>query len=171
MSRVADAQRALTEGLAVDGANADLRAKLVEVQGMLERARKYTGPDGQPLTGAALAKAEGNDMFKNGKFEEAVACYTRALAGTTDPHERSVIYSNRAACWSQHQNWHRMLEDCNLALQEDPRNVKAMLRRGLAYEGLEKYKLAIADMKSVLELDPQAMVASSAIARLSRFVR
>jgi len=170
-NKLTEAQRALTEGLSVDGANADLRTKLQEVQTLIERAHKFIGPDGQPLTGAALARAEGNDLFKNGKYEEAAACYTRALAGTTDARERSILLSNRAACWSQYQNWNRMLEDCNLALQEDPTNVKALLRRGLAYEGLEKYKLAIADMKAVLELDPQAMVASSAIARLSRFIR
>jgi len=93
-----------------------------------------------------------------------------ALSMTQDKNERSILYSNRAACHSQHQNWNKMLEDANLAIQENPKNVKAMMRRGLAYEGLEKYQLAINDMKSVLELDPSARSASAAIARLSRFI-
>lgn len=36
-----------------------------------------------------------------------------------------------------------MLEDCNLCLNIDPKNLKALLRRGIAFEGLEKHKLAL----------------------------
>jgi len=170
LSRAADAEAVLKEGIRADPSNADLRSKLDEVQKTLEKERRFVGQDGKPLSGSQLAKAEGNDHFSNGRYEEAAACYTRALELTQDKMERSVLYSNRAACHSQHQNWHKMLEDANLAIQENPKNVKAMMRRGLAYEGLEKYQLAINDMKSVLELDPTARSASAAIARLSRFI-
>lgn len=170
LSRAADAEAALTEGIKIDPSNADLRSKLEEVRKTLEKERRFVSADGKPLSGAALAKAEGNDHFSNGRYEEAAACYTRALEISTDPIERSVLYSNRAACHSQHQNWHRMLEDADMAVKENPKNAKAMMRRGLAYEGLEKYQLAINDMKSVLELDPNARTASAAIARLSRFI-
>lgn len=165
-----EAEDVLKEGLVVDPANNDIKAKLVEVSAKAKDLRKFTAPDGTPLTGAALIKAEGNEHFKNGRTEEAITCYTRAAAATTDPKERSVIYSNRAACWSQQQNWSKMLEDANLALADDSDNVKAYLRRAIAYEGLEKYQLAINDFKAVLERDPNAMIASKGIARLSRFV-
>lgn len=170
LSRAADAEKALLEGLKADPNNSDLRTKLEDVRKTLEKERRFVGADGKPLSGAMLAKAEGNDHFSNGRYEEAAACYTRALGMTTDHLERSILYSNRAACWSQHQNWQKMLEDANLAVQENPKNAKAMMRRGLAYEGLEKYQLAINDMKSVLELDPNARAASAAIVRLSRLV-
>ena len=136
----------------------------------LENERRFVGTDGKPLSGSQLAKAEGNDHFSNGRYEEAAACYTKALELAQSNEERSILYCNRAACHSQHQNWHKMLEDANLAVQENPKNVKAVMRRGLAYEGLEKYQLAINDMKKVLELDPGARSASAAIARLSRFI-
>ena len=170
LSRASDAEAVLQEGIRADPTNIELRAKLDEDHKTLEKERRFVDTTGKPLSGSQLAKAEGNDHFSNGRYEEAAACYTRALELTTDKMERSVLYSNRAACHSQHQNWHKMLEDCNLALEANPKNVKAMMRRGLAYEGLEKYQLAINDMKSVLELDPNARSASAAIARLSRFI-
>lgn len=169
LSRAVEAEAVLKEGLTVDPNNSDIRAKLTEVSAKVKDLMKFTAPDGTPLTGAALVKAEGNDHFKNGRTEQAIACYSRAIELSSDPKERSIIYSNRAACWSQQQNWHGMLEDANLAVQEDDTNVKAYIRRALAYEGLEKYKLAIADFKKVLELDPNAMIASKGIARLSKF--
>jgi len=170
LSRASEAETVLQEGIRADPGNNDLRAKLDEVQKTLEKERRFVTPEGKPLSGAQLAKAEGNDHFKNGRYEEAAACYTRALELTTDKGERSILYSNRAACHSQQQNWHRMLEDADLAVKEDPKNVKALMRRAVAHEGLEKYQLAINDMKAVLELDPNARSASAAIARLSRFI-
>jgi len=170
LSRASDAEAVLQEGIRADPSNGDLRSKLEEVQKTLEKERRFVGADGKPLSGSQLAKAEGNDHFSNGRYEEAAACYTKALELTQDHAERSVLYSNRAACHSQHQNWHAMLDDCNKAIEENPKNVKATMRRGLAYEGLEKYQLAINDMKKVLELDPTARTASAAIARLSRFI-
>ena len=170
MNRIEEAVQVLREGANVDPANADIKGKLTELETQSEKLRKFVDAQGKPLTGVALAKAEGNELFKNSKYEEAATCYGRALEGTTDPKERSVLFSNRAACWAQYQNWDRMLGDAKLALEADPKNVKALIRRGLAYEGLEKYKLAADDFKSVLELDPQAMVASTALARLSRFL-
>ena len=64
-----------------------------------------------------------------------------------------------------------MEEDCTRCLNIDPKNAKALIRRGLAYEGLEKYKLALVDMKAVLEIEPTSIQASQAISRLTRFVR
>jgi len=170
LGRLSEAEAIIREGLGRDPENQDLKHTLDEISREREEKEKFTGADGKPLSGAALEKARGNEHFKNGRIEQAVECYQRGITMSTDPAERSVLYSNMAACWSQQQNWQLMLEAASNAIKEDPKNVKALMRRGLAYEGLEKYKLAMADMKAVLELDPQARTASAAIARLSRFV-
>jgi len=170
LGRFSEAEAILREGLTKDPSNQDLQRTLSEITHEREEAEKFLGPDGRPLTGAALEKARGNDHFKNGRFEQAIECYQKGVTMTSDPIERSVLYSNLAACWSQQQNWQMMLEAASNAVKDDPKNVKALMRRGLAYEGLEKYKLAMADMKAVLELDPTARTASAAIARLSRFI-
>lgn len=45
-------------------------------------------------------KTEGNAEFHEGKFEAAISCYTEALmtCPLKCPKERSIMYSNRAAC-------------------------------------------------------------------------
>lgn len=170
LGRLGEAEAILREGLRADPSNADLQRTLEEISREREETEKFKDADGKPLTGAALEKARGNDHFKNGRIEQAIECYKHGIEMSTDPMERSVLYSNLAACWSQQQNWQMMLEAASNAIKDDPKNVKALMRRGLAYEGLEKYKLAMADMKAVLELDPQARTASAAISRLSRFI-
>ena len=62
-----------------------------------------------------------------------------------------------------------MVADCSSSINIKP-TVKALIRRGLAYESLEKYKLGLEDMRKVLELDPSARVASETIARLTRAI-
>jgi tetratricopeptide (TPR) repeat protein len=45
-----------------------------------------------------------------------------------------------------------------LPSQSQPHNVKALLRRGLALEGLERYRMALADIRAVLAIDPSIEV-------------
>lgn len=170
--RLDDAVLTLNKGLEKDPNNNDIKTKLQEVKADVAKQKRFYAPDGTLLTGAAALKAEGNDYFKNGKYEEAIKCYTAALAANPEPSEKekATLYSNRAACYSQFQNWHEMERDCTRCLAIDPKNAKALIRRGLAYEGLEKYKLALADMKAVMEIEPTSMQASQAISRLTRAV-
>jgi len=76
LSRAKDAEAVLQEGIRADPGNADLRSKLDEVQKTLEKERRFVSDNGQPLSGWQLAKAEGNDHFSNGRYEEAAECYT-----------------------------------------------------------------------------------------------
>lgn len=59
--------------------------------------------------------------------------------------------------------------DCTAALKHAPRNLKAFLRRGLAFEFLEKYDDAASDFKSAMALDPGGAVASEGLRRVSAF--
>ena len=40
--------------------------------------------------------------------------------------------------------------DCTAVLEIDPENVKALIRRAQAFEGLERYRFALQDVKQVL---------------------
>lgn len=59
--------------------------------------------------------------------------------------------------------------DCTEALRHAPRNLKAFLRRGLAFEFLEKYEDAASDFKSAMALDPGGAVASEGLRRVTAF--
>jgi len=100
---------------------------------------------------ADLKKDEGNAYFKDGRYSEAVICYTEAIEG--DP-EKPAYYTNRAACHLKMENHGLAIADATIALELDKTFVKAYYRRGSAYMALGKYKSALKDFKSVRQLKP-----------------
>eukprot|EP00353_Schmidingerella_taraikaensis_P012783 CAMPEP_0185588782 /NCGR_PEP_ID=MMETSP0434-20130131/54507_1 /TAXON_ID=626734 ORGANISM="Favella taraikaensis, Strain Fe Narragansett Bay" /NCGR_SAMPLE_ID=MMETSP0434 /ASSEMBLY_ACC=CAM_ASM_000379 /LENGTH=122 /DNA_ID=CAMNT_0028211695 /DNA_START=21 /DNA_END=385 /DNA_ORIENTATION=+ len=111
-----------------------------------------------------LLKEEANAMFKAARFEEAIGAYGRAIDAIKD--KTSALYltclNNRAACNQQLSNFHAVIEDTSVVLEHEPKNVKALIRRGLAFEGLEKYRSALADIREVLAIDPRIDIANKA---------
>ena len=77
----------------------------------------------------ALAEKErerGNQLFKEGKFAEAVQSYTEAIKrAETDPR----AYANRAACYLKLAAVNEGLKDCNKAIELDPKFLKAYTRK------------------------------------------
>ncbi|KAF9589190.1 hypothetical protein IFM89_019699 [Coptis chinensis] len=90
----------------------------------------------------ARARARGNDLFKTGNFIEAASAYGEGLK--LDP-SNSVLYCNRAACWSKLGQWEKSVEDCNKALRIQPSYTKALLRRAASYGKLEKWAESVRD--------------------------
>jgi len=149
------------------------------------------------LTEAEILKLEGNDLFKSGKIDEAIKRYATALAKcppdadliptaaqaatkATDAKEKEKeklraikadIYANRAACYVQLYEPHKVKADCDAALKFVPNHGKALLRRGQALESLEKYKDALADFEAVLKMDPQSKMAIQSAVRLRNALR
>ena len=46
--------------------------------------------------------------------------------------------------------------------EKQPKNVKALLRRGLAFESLERYRSALEDIRAVLAINPTIDMANRA---------
>jgi len=153
LNRNDEAIATINKGLSHDPGNADLKTKL-------EEAKKKTKPQGLD------AKAEGNTHFKESRYELAIESYSRALETVTDEKEKSTIYSNRAACYYQLRSYDEVVRDCTESLTLVSTNVKSLLRRGLAYESLEKQKLALQDLQQVLALEPNTAVAVQAVNRI-----
>ena len=68
-----------------------MRAKLTEVEGEMAKMKKFYGPNGELLHGSAALKAEGNDFFKLGKYEDSIKCYTAAIESATSDEERCLF--------------------------------------------------------------------------------
>ena len=57
-----------------------------------------------------------------------------------------------SACYKQISNFDGVISDCTAVLEVDPENVKALIRRAQAFEGLERYRFALQDTKTVLQM-------------------
>jgi len=125
------------------------------------------------LTGCEKSKEEGNVLFRKGSFEAALEKYSQALE-ECDDQESSLalaIRNNRAACYHQISDFHSVVRDTNFVLERQPGDVKALCRRMLALEPLEKYEAALKDARAVLRQDPHNDMANKVQHRLSKLVR
>ncbi|KAF7845519.1 Tetratricopeptide repeat protein 1 [Senna tora] len=122
------------------------------------------------LAEANDAKLEGNKLFGDGKYEEALSKYELALQVAPDMPSsveiRSICHSNRAVCFMKLGQYENTIKECTKALELNPVYVKALARRGEAHEKLEHFEEAIADMKKILEIDASNDQARKTIRRL-----
>ncbi|KAJ8761291.1 hypothetical protein K2173_001347 [Erythroxylum novogranatense] len=102
-------------------------------------------------------KEEGNKRFQNKDYVGAVEQYDSALRLTPKNHpDRAVFHSNRAACLMQMKpiDYDTVIAECTMALQVQPRFVRALLRRARAFEAIGKYEMAMQDVQLLLGADP-----------------
>eukprot|EP00053_Salpingoeca_punica_P011268 m.100608 g.100608 ORF g.100608 m.100608 type:complete len:535 (-) comp15632_c0_seq4:119-1723(-) len=110
-------------------------------------------------------KERGNEQYKQGKYQAAIDCYTRGLE--VDPLN-AVLAANRAMALINMSRYREAEEDCNVAIGSDKRYVKAYQRRATARAALGNLSGAIADHKTVLELEPKNKAAQDSIADLEK---
>jgi len=161
-----EALETLQTGNNLDPKDQGIKDKLNEVKKIVEENKiKAQKQNGSP---AVLAKLEGNEFYKKGLFPDAIECYSRAIALANDPKEKVDCLNNRAACHYQLRSFKQTISDSTEALELDPNNVKALLKRGLSYEALEKIDQGLEDMKKLQEISPGIQQVTAAIQRLNR---
>ncbi|KDP20690.1 hypothetical protein JCGZ_21161 [Jatropha curcas] len=102
-------------------------------------------------------KEEGNKRFQNKDYVGALEQYDSALRLTPKTHpDRAVFHSNRAACLMQMKpiDYDTVIAECTMALQVQPRFVRALLRRARAFEAIGKYDMAMQDVQVLLGAEP-----------------
>ncbi|XP_054637409.1 sperm-associated antigen 1 isoform X1 [Dunckerocampus dactyliophorus] len=120
-------------------------------------------------------KNEGNLLFKNGQFGDALEKYSQAIQGCADagidsPEDLCILYSNRAACYLKDGNSQDCIQDCTRSLELQPFSLKPLLRRAMAYESLERYRKAYVDYKTVLQIDISVQAAHDSVNRITRLL-
>ncbi|XP_042223856.1 tetratricopeptide repeat protein 1-like isoform X1 [Homarus americanus] len=113
-------------------------------------------------------KESGNDSFRNGQFQEAVAAYTAGLrlCPLSYPKDRAILYSNRAAAKVKMDLKKEAISDCNKAVELHDTYTKAILRRATLNEETDNLDEALKDFRRVLELDPSHKESEEAVRRL-----
>eukprot|EP01062_Namystynia_karyoxenos_P015719 TRINITY_DN15727_c0_g1_i1.p1 TRINITY_DN15727_c0_g1~~TRINITY_DN15727_c0_g1_i1.p1 ORF type:complete len:295 (+),score=115.96 TRINITY_DN15727_c0_g1_i1:94-885(+) len=175
MGNIDQAEVWYTKALSKEPENADISKKLQAMREAIQSRNKAASPG--KCTTAKDAKAIGNSFFKASNYETAMGYYTRAIElseGKQDP-ERHIYFNNRATCHAQTHNYKQTIIDCGDALDcesiDPPGRVKALLRRALAYEGLEKWQKALDDYQEVGRIAPGTLQATQGAQRCGRMLR
>ncbi|KAG5721679.1 hypothetical protein E4T56_gene10499 [Termitomyces sp. T112] len=110
-------------------------------------------PDRERDILAKAFKEDGNRAYESEEFTLAVSFYSRAIE--TSSKYDATFYANRAACYLRMtpQVPHLAVQDCSEAIQHSPTYVKAIHRRGTAYEILERFDDALDDFITTTSLD------------------
>lgn len=174
MGRYLEAFKAVTRGLARAAVSND--PALLKLKGQLEPYSKQQ--EAAQRAGMAVnerLKAEGNDHFKKQEFEKAIAKYHEALnhPDTTAGNNKLYIscWNNISECRKQLHDHAGTVEAAGYVLEYDPHNIKALLRRGLAFEALEKFQIGLEDIRTVLLRHPTDRKANAAQHRMSNALR
>jgi len=179
LGRVDEAHTAFKRAHELEPDNLDVAKRLEEAdterKRMVKDARRAQAASAAagPNRGFETEKNAGNEFYSQGKYEQAVLSYTRALDAAKQPQDRATVLANRAAANIQMKFYDKVIKETTEAIELDtsgkwPSTVKALLRRGLALEDQEKWDLALQDMRRAILIDPNARQASDAIGRLQR---
>ncbi|KAL6117001.1 rpap3 [Pungitius sinensis] len=132
-----------------------------------ESPAESNGSDSEEATAdqekALSEKEKGNAFFKDGKYDDAVECYTRGMSA--DPYN-PVLPTNRATSFFRLKKYAVAESDCNLAIALDSNYFKAYARRGAARFALKKYESALEDYETVLKLDPGNVEAQNEVQKI-----
>ncbi|KAM1435807.1 hypothetical protein ACFX2I_043708 [Malus domestica] len=97
--------------------------------------------------------------------------YEKALKLLPQNHfEVAHLHSSMAACYIQMDigEYPRAINECNLALPVSPKYSKALLKRAFCYEALNRLDLALRDVNSVLNMEPNNLSALEILASVKR---
>lgn len=151
---VAGAYKQLDFASRLDAGNSHIERLMSTVKpkwDAMERKRKAS------LSPVEKFKEQGDASYKNAAFEEAIGHYSKCIdqlqnEGNSGSDLALKAYANRAACYKQISNFDGVISDCTAVLEVDPENVKALIRRAQAFEGVERYRFALQDVKTVLAM-------------------
>lgn len=109
--------------------NPDEIPPLVEAMRKLKYGEDCNSPDEL----AKQYKLDGNENFKQKKFNIAIEAYTKGISYLEKELDetaelKSVLYSNRAACHVMQKNFQKAINDCKEALRINPKNMRARQR-------------------------------------------
>lgn len=147
----ANAMKSVENGMRLDAGNAQLTKLANQIRPKFEQSEQMRK---KGLNRIELLKENGDEAYKNAQFEVAIVKYGECLNLIGDKTSQLALkcYSNRAACYKQLSNFEGVIEDSTAVLEAEPNNVKALVRRAQAFEGMERYRSALQDVRFVLQM-------------------
>uniref|UniRef100_A0A1I8HFH2 RPAP3_C domain-containing protein n=1 Tax=Macrostomum lignano TaxID=282301 RepID=A0A1I8HFH2_9PLAT len=131
-------------------------------------AQDEAAPAQPPADEFDAAKEAGNQLFKAGNYARAVKLYDKCSElRPNDP----VSYTNRAVCYIKLDQPNDAVYECNMALELEPNNMKAIFRRGVARKMLGFYRESLLDFNLAKSFDPLNKQIAKEIAEVESAMR
>lgn len=109
-------------------------------------------------------RERGNDAFDDGRYEDAVTCFTAALEVRGGD---AKSFSNRSACFMKLGKFSQALRDGERAVDLDGQWAKARCRVGVAHVALGQREAAKRAFELALKLDPTSETAREGLETLN----
>lgn len=108
-----------------------------------------------PVKEANSYKNEGNNCYRNGKYDEAIIFYDKAIDKCPPENgtDMAIFYQNRAASYEKLQKWSKVKEDCTNSLSYNQRYAKAYFRRARAHEATKDMLECLNDVTATCILE------------------
>lgn len=97
--------------------------------------------------------AQGNEAYKQGKYQQAIDAYNQVLELDED---RELIYNNRGMAYMETGSFAQAAADFTEAIGRNPEEDVYYNNRGLAYLGLKEYEKAETDFSEAIRLRQEA---------------
>ncbi|PHJ22208.1 tetratricopeptide repeat-containing protein [Cystoisospora suis] len=129
------------------------------------------------MTFALSCKDFGNEAFKKGTIDVAKEKYKEGLGYLKNldlPDARALriaLNGNMAMCCIKLEEWKPAITAADAVLQEEPENVKALYRRGVARSAYGLYSEARTDLVQVVKLDPKNTDARKELEKLKEKIQ
>ncbi|XP_015117799.1 dnaJ homolog subfamily C member 7 [Diachasma alloeum] len=120
-------------------------------QNFKDKQRGHTESQKTSFKDDEAMKEEANGLYKQGKFKQALAKYTKLieLCPTNANH-----YSNRSACYMMMEQYEHALIDARKTIEIDPKHIKAHTRLVKCAVSLGKTMVAETALTKLSEVDP-----------------
>jgi tetratricopeptide (TPR) repeat protein len=115
-------------------------------------SKKGKMADSSASTAAETLKAEGNQLFKDGQFKQAIRKYREAILLSPS----AALHTNRAACYIKLNKLRDAIEDCKEAIELDKTWARAYVRKAEAHLQLEEHMLAVVTLRQGLKVIPSS---------------
>ena len=96
----------------------------------------------------------GNEARKKGNADEAIALLSESLKSNPDAKLAGLVHALRASIYLIREDYDKVIEDCDAALQTDPAMGMAYAVRAMAYISKGEYDKGLKDSGEAIRIDP-----------------